>query len=57
MRDFPGGSVVKKLPFNAGDMTSIPGWGPKIPHASGQVKLCAVEKAGWLQQRPSAVKK
>ena len=24
-RDFPGGSVVKNLPANAGDMGSIPG--------------------------------
>ena len=30
--DFPGGSVVKNLPENAGDMGSITGWGrsPKI---------------------------
>ena len=25
-RGFPGGSVVKNLPVNAGDMGSIPGW-------------------------------
>ena len=30
--DFPGGSVVKTLPFNAGDVDSIPGEGAKIPH-------------------------
>ena len=24
--DFPGGSVVKKLPANAGDSGSVPGW-------------------------------
>ena len=31
---FPGGSVVKTLPANVGDMGSIPGaW--KIPHAAG----------------------
>ena len=24
---FPGGSVVKNLPANVGDMGSIPGWG------------------------------
>ena len=29
-RDFPGGSVVKNLPANAGDMGSIPG--PGRPH-------------------------
>ena len=27
MRDFPGGSVVKNLPANAGDMGSSPGLG------------------------------
>ena len=32
-RDFPGGSVVKNLPCNAGDVCSIPGWGTKIPYA------------------------
>ena len=26
-RDFPGGSVVKNLPVNAGDMGSTPGLG------------------------------
>ena len=25
--DFPGGLVVKNLPANAGDVSSIPGWG------------------------------
>ena len=33
-RGFPGGPVVKTSPSNAGGMGSIPGWGPKIPHAS-----------------------
>ena len=32
--DFPGGLVVQSLPFNAGDVSSIPGWGTKILHAS-----------------------
>ena len=31
MEDFPGGEVVKNLPSNAGDTSSIPGWGTKIP--------------------------
>ena len=31
--DFPGGPVVKTLPFNAGGAGSIPDWGAKIPHA------------------------
>ena len=37
-RDFPGSPVVKTLPSNAGDVGSIPGWGDKIPHASGAKK-------------------
>ena len=39
--DFPGGPMVKNLPSNAGDVGSIPGWGTKIPHAVGQLSLCA----------------
>ena len=38
-RDFPGGTVVKNLPANAGDTGSIPGG--KIPHAPEQLSLCA----------------
>ena len=33
--DFPGGPVIKNLPFNAGDTGAIPGWGTKIPQAMG----------------------
>ena len=36
-RDFHGGRLIKNLPCNAGDMGLIPGWGTKIPHASGQL--------------------
>ena len=32
--DFPDGPVVKTSPSDAGDVGSIPGWGPKISHAS-----------------------
>ena len=38
---FPGGSVVKNLPCNAGDAGSIPGQGTKIPHAMEQLTICA----------------
>ena len=31
--DVPGGPVVKTLPSNTGIVGSIPGQGPKIPHA------------------------
>ena len=34
--DFPGGPVLKNPPSNAGDAGWIPGWGTKIPRASGQ---------------------
>ena len=37
-----GCPVVMNLPANAGDMDSIPGRGTKIPHASGQLSLCAI---------------
>ena len=36
-RDYPGGPLAKNLPWNAGRMGSIAGWGTKIPHASGQL--------------------
>ena len=39
--DFPGGPVVKNLLSNAGDAGLIPGGGTKIPHAAGQLSLCA----------------
>ena len=52
---FPGGSVVKNLPDNAGDAGSVPGWG----RASGkEMQLTPVflfweipktEEAGGLQ--------
>ena len=40
-RDFPGGPVVKNLPYNSVDKSTIPGQGTKIPHASGQQSPCA----------------
>ena len=36
---YPGGSVVKNLPANAGDTGSTPGWRTKIPHALEQPGL------------------
>ena len=39
--DFPGGLVVRNPPSNAGDESSIPGQGIKIPHAMGQLSPCA----------------
>ena len=39
--DFPGGPVVKNSLCNAGDLSSIPGRGTKIPHATEQLNLGA----------------
>ena len=47
----PCGSVVRNTPSNAGDMGLIPGQGTKIPHASGQLSLCAATRACALQQK------
>ena len=33
--------MVKNQPYKAGDAGSIPGQGTKIPHAVGQLSLCA----------------
>ena len=33
--DVSGSPVVKISPSNAGSVGSIPGWGTKIPHATG----------------------
>ena len=41
---FSGSPVVKSLPSNAGDTDSIPVQGTKIPHAAGQLSLCATTK-------------
>ena len=47
MRDFPGGTVVKNLPANAGDMGSSPGLGrshmprSKKAHAPQLLSPCA----------------
>ena len=33
IKDFPGGSVVKAQPSNAGGVGLIPTWRTKVPHA------------------------
>ena len=56
MKDFPGGSVVKNLPANAGDTGSIPGLGRSLDGAKEQLSPCttaietATPKACALQQ-------
>ena len=36
-RNFPGGPVIKKPPFNGGGLGSIPGQGTRIPCAEEQL--------------------
>ena len=40
--------MVKNLPFNAGDVSSIPGPGTRIPHAVEQLSLCASNRGQVL---------
>ena len=64
-RDILGGPVVKSLSSNVGNMGSIPGWGTKIPHTTGQLSFhvttredCTLQqRVHMLQQRASTVKK
>ena len=44
IRGFPGGSVVKNSPSNAGDVGLMPGCGSKIAHAKGQLSLCTARE-------------
>jgi len=38
-KDLPGGSEVKNLHYDAGDLGFIPGQEIKIPHTAGQIRL------------------
>ena len=54
---FSCGPVVKNPPSNAGDMSLIPDHGTEIPHAAGQLSLCAAttEEVCLQMQRPRAL--
>ena len=39
--------MINDLSCNAGDMDLIPGLGSKIPHAVGQLSLCAAIRSPW----------
>lgn len=54
--DFPGEPVVKNLSAIAGDPSSIPGLGSKIPRAMGQLSPCATtRKPIWYNYRARAI--
>ena len=48
--------MVKNLPFNAGDMGSIPGQKTKIPDASGQLSLRTSAKTQCSKKKKKIVK-
>ena len=54
---FPGGSVVKNLPANAGDTSSIPGWASSPGEGNGNLLQYSclenprTEEPGRLQSR------
>ena len=50
MRDFPDGPGVKYPPSNEGDAGSVSCWGPKIPHAMGQLSLSTSTREAQTQQ-------
>ena len=52
-RDFPDSPVVKNLLCSAGDEGSIPDWGTKMPHTTGQLTKPAGHsgRACMVQQR------
>ena len=49
---FPGGPVVKNSPCNAGDTSSIPGWGTKVPRAVKQLSLSTATREFMQQKLP-----
>ena len=55
--DIPGGPVVKNLPSNAGDMGSVPGWGTKIPNATGQLRPLAENGGTRPPEKPALCNK
>ena len=54
MGDFPGGTMVKNPPANAGDMGSIPGWGTRSHMHAATKSLHATTKDPTCQNEDSA---
>ena len=55
--DFPGGTVVKNLPDNAGDLSSIPGSGRSPGGGNGKPLQYACLEKSHGQRRPGGVAK
>ena len=45
--------MVKNLPFNSGDMCSVPGQGIKIPHDQGQLSLNGARLQAPTREKPA----
>ena len=48
--DFPGGSVVKNLPANAGNAGSFPGLGRSLRVGNGNPLQCSCWKIPWTEE-------
>ena len=48
-KDFPGGSVVKNLPHNLGDIGSIPGWGRSLEKQMAIYYHILVWEIAWTE--------
>ena len=46
--------MVLNPPSNARDARSIPGWGTKIPHAAGHLRLCTATREALCCNEESA---
>ena len=58
---FPGGSVVKNVPANAGDIYTIPGWGRSPGEGNGSPfqYSClenSIDRGAWRAIVPGVVK-
>ena len=47
---FPGGSVVKNPPANAGDAASVPGWGRSPGEGNGTHSSILAWKTPWTEE-------
>ena len=47
---FPGGSVVKNLPVNAGDLGSIPGSGRSLGEGNGKPLQYSCLEIPWMEE-------
>ena len=50
VRGFPGGSVIKNLPANEGDMCSIPGWETSPGEGNGNHSSILVWEIPWTEE-------